>query len=230
MAVYCNFLGGKLRQTDKDFQQALSVLSQGRQVIEKLHLFGTLEEAANDTRMAYTLADMGRWEETLPLMRRVMDNLTARGYAKDSPTMASTMAAYHYFLGKCGEYTKVKKELADRIRQSIENHEYSSEIIRSYMNYLSLLSENREFEEAREIAGKLLLYCRNQPVVAPVDFAHALLNCGIALTGTGECAEALGLLAEAESVFENICEPGNLSSLRCRYYKVLCLRELKHEA
>lgn len=40
---------------------------------------GSLAEIANDTRMAYVLADMQHFDETLPLMRRVLRSLELRG-------------------------------------------------------------------------------------------------------------------------------------------------------
>ena len=85
------------------------MLRQGRELIEKLCLTGTVQEAANDSRMAYTLADMGLWSETLPLMRRVMDNMKTRGYADDSPTVTPIRSTYHFFLSKCGEYQQTRK-------------------------------------------------------------------------------------------------------------------------
>ena len=55
LIMYLNFLGGKQRMLDKQPEQALETLAQARPFIKP----GSVKEAANDTRTAYCLADLG---------------------------------------------------------------------------------------------------------------------------------------------------------------------------
>lgn len=206
MVDYCNFLGGKLREVDRNQQRAAEVLQQGRELIEKLGLTGTMQEAANDSRMAYTLADMGRWSETLPLMRRVMDNMKKRGYADDSPTVTPIRSTYHFFLSKCGEYQQARKELNDHLKQVIEKDERFEAIVRAYNSYMHLLMDHDEFEEGEKVARNLIAYCRGCTYSDPEHEGEAFLAGGQVLLRCGKPEEAIGLLAEAQSLFDNVDE------------------------
>lgn len=110
MAKYLNFYGGDIRNMRRDAPLALEMLSRARGIIDRLRLQGSLTEAANDTRMAYTLADMRRFDETLPLMLRVLGNLKGRGYSDDSQTVSVSRNAYMFFLGKA---TKTQEGMND---------------------------------------------------------------------------------------------------------------------
>lgn len=225
MVDYCNFLGGKLRAVDQNQQRAAEVLRQGRELIEKLGLTGTVQEAANDSRMAYTLADMGLWSETLPLMRRVMDNMKTRGYADDSPTVTPIRSTYHFFLSKCGEYQQTRKELGDHLKNVLEKDERFEAVVRAYTSYLRLLMDHDEFEEGEKIARNLIAYCRGCVNSDPELEGEAFLAGGRVLLLCSKPAEAIGLLAEAQGLFENVDEG---SVLQCRFYTSRCLAALGH--
>ena len=75
MIVYLNFYAGYIRKLRTNQHAALELLIRAQGLIREKHMQGSLVEAANDARMAYVLADMQRYDETLPLMRRVLRSL-----------------------------------------------------------------------------------------------------------------------------------------------------------
>ena len=59
---------------------------------------------------------MRRFDETLPLMRRVLRSLELRGYSPDSQTVVTTRNSYLYFLGKAEDTQAAQKGLQEILR------------------------------------------------------------------------------------------------------------------
>lgn len=156
LIIYLNFLGGKQRYIDKQPEAALQTLAQARTLIEAQQLSGSVEEAANDTRTAYSLADLGRWQETLPLMRRVLNNLKGRGYAEDSPTMQSTQSAYHFFIGNCSDRQLAIDRLEESVRRMRATDAWNEELFYGIQNGALLLMEEGNPDQAETLIRELL--------------------------------------------------------------------------
>lgn len=201
MAKYLNFYGGYIRNMRWDAPCALEMLSRARGIIERLHLQGSLTEAANDTRMAYTLADMQRFDETLPLMRRVLTNLKDRGYSDDSQTVSASRNAYMFFLSKA---TKTQEGMSD-LDQTM--HTLEQQGLKDTPLYLApmkmkcvMLHDLMLDHEAEPLAREIIALVRRHPELPAPDFLNAMNVCGRVLGATGHEAEGLGLLEEALNV------------------------------
>lgn len=226
LVKWLNFCGGKERSVNRRPDKALLMLGEGRRLIEKLGLEGSLEEAANDTRMAYALADQLRWPETLPPMRRVLANLEARGYTPDSRTMKSTRNAYHFFLGKCEDYQQVKQRMKENIDSFEERTEDKDDYLRGLTNYLDLLLDNLETEEAAEVAARALQMCREDPDLSASVGSSTLRSCARLSLRKGQPAEALGLLTWAMKLSDAYYHEETKFNQSLRYWMAECLLAL----
>ncbi len=223
-AVYYTFLGGKQRSIDKQPEEALKSLKTGREMIEKLQMEGTVTEAANDTRTAYALADLHRWEETLPLMERVTANLKGRGYDESSHTWQVTRDAYLYFRGHCKE----KRDARAKLEQELEKakHRESIDYLRTLANYTDLLTEAAIREEAEKRARETIALCRKRTDFPKDVAAYGLRIAGEALLAGGHGSEALGLFTEAEILSRLAAGEEALETLRCRADMAAALTKL----
>ncbi len=226
LVKWLNFCGGKERSVNRQPDKALLTLREGRRLIEKLGLQGSIEEAANDTRMAYALADQLRWPETLPLIRRVLANLEARGYAPDSRTMESTRNAYNFFLGKCEDYQQAKQRMKEDISSFEGRTEAKDNYLRGLTNYLDLLLDNLETEEAAEAAARALQMCREDPDLPASVVSGALRSCARLSLRKGQPAEALGLLTWAMKLGDAYYHEETRFDQSLRYWTAECLLAL----
>lgn len=223
-AVYLTFLGGKQRSIDKQPTAALQTLREGRRIIEQLHMEGTVTEAANDTRTAYALADLHRWEETLPLMKRVMANLKKRGYNEKSHTWQVTRESYLYFQGQC----RKKREAREALEQELEKagDREGIDYLRALANYTSLLTEAAMKDEALRRAGETTALCRKRPDFPDDVISYGLRIAGEAILAYGNGSEALGLFTEADILSRRDAGEDTIASLRCQADMALALKSL----
>ncbi len=213
-AVYYTFLGGKQRSIDKQPAEALKSLRNGRQIIEQLQMEGTTTEAANDTRTAYALADLHRWEETLPLMERVMTNLKSRGYSESSHTWQVTRDAYLYFQGQCKEKRDARAKLEQELKKT-KNRE-NIDYLQTLANYTDLLTEAAIRGEAEKRARETIVLCRKRTDYPGDVAAYSLRIAGEALLANGHESEALGLFTEAEILSRQATGTDTPETLRCK--------------
>ena len=192
LAIYLNFLGGKQRGLDKKPLLALETLKQAQILVQP----GSVEEAANQTRMAYALADLGRWEETLPLMGSVMENLRQRGYTEDSQTMVATRNSYLFFRSQCAELQQSLRELnesIDAMRAEGKEKTEDSQFALKHIADLYLRAGDLPMAEAaiREALAIPL------PATAFASRVSVLLLAGEILCGCHKTVESLGFVTLA---------------------------------
>ena len=198
MIAYLNFYGGYIRQLRTDTPRAVELLEQGRRLIEQNALFGSIEEVANDTRMAYALADMQRFDDTLPLMRKVLDNLRWRGYSEDSSTVTATRNSYLFFLGKAEKTQASIRGYTENLQTMEARGETEQlEYLLALNMYVHLLSDLTQWKEAEGIAEQMVKLVRRHPEFAPIHTGRALYNAGRVLIHAGRPSEGIGLLDEA---------------------------------
>ncbi len=222
MVMYLNFLGGKQRTLDKQPELALETLAKARPWIKP----GSMKEAANDTRTAYCLADLNRWQETLPLMRRVMDNFRARGYAEDSQTMVSTRNSYQYFLGKCTDLQRALNELQisiEAMRQ--EGKEQTHDFFCALQHYADLLAESGDFEQAETVIREALTAPSGEISLQ----TGSLISAAKIYLRNGKTIEALGAASLALTLYEKHYGPENENTKKARDLRAEILRVLETE-
>ena len=201
MAKYLNFYGGYIRNMRRDAPLALEMLSRARGIIERLHLQGSLTEAANGTRMAYTLADMRRFDETLHLMRRVPGNLKGRVYSDDSQTVSVSRNAYMFFLSKPTKTQEGMSDL-DQTMHTLEQQglKYTPLYLIPMKMKCVMLHDLMLDQEAEPLAREIIALVRRHPELPSPDFLNAMNVCGRVPGSTGHEAVGLGLLEEALNV------------------------------
>ena len=161
---------------------------------------GSLAEIANDTRMAYVLADMQRFDETLPLMRRVLRSLELRGYSPDSQTVIATRNSYLYFLGKAESAQEALKGLRDTLRSfEARDDRASVEYYKALNSQCVLMASLMPIDGAEEAARGLITLVRQQLGLEVKDIARALSISGWILAQAGALSEGMGLQEEALS-------------------------------
>ena len=227
LVQYLNFLGGKQRYIDKNPRGALDTLGQARTLIEKNRLSDTVEEAANDTRMAYTLADLGQWTETLPLMRRVIENLRSRGYDENAQTMIATRNSYDFFRGKCTERQQAMDRLEeDLARMRQEGLHRSEDYLFALQNLADLALEDGDAEKAEAIVRGAEPLCRDLPATAYATQISFRLRMANILCIRGSLYEALGYVTEAELLLHKYYGEKSIDQKRCEEIKARILRAL----
>ena len=185
LVMYLNFLGGKLRTLDKRPELALQTLAKARPFIQP----GSVKDAANNTRTAYCLADLGRWQETLPLMRRTLEIFRARGYAEDSQTVVSTRNAYQFFLGKCTDLQRAMDELQTSIEaMRREGKQGTYDYVCALQHYTDLLTESGDYEQAETVIREALGLLPEEITLYPTTLTMA----GKIFLHNGKLLEALG--------------------------------------
>ncbi|MBR2286950.1 MAG: hypothetical protein IJ865_01830, partial [Clostridia bacterium] len=199
--LYLNFLGGKQRYIDKQPETALQTLEEARSLIDTHLEANSIEETANVTRTAYCLADLGKWRETLPLMRRALNNLRARGYAEDSQTMIATRNAYDYFRGKCTDLhaslASMEKTVSGlREKEQVGNEEY----LFALQQLADLYMEDGQEKKAEATIHEALAYRTVLPKGDYVPQLNLILRAARILKENDRYAEALGYITEAELI------------------------------
>ena len=199
--LYLNFLGGKTRSVDKNPDLALSLLQEASELIARNLDTGSVEEAANKTRIAYCLADLGRWRETLPLMQWVLENLKSRGYAEDSQTMVATRSAYDFFRGKCSDLQTSMETLEESIQEMRSGQQVSSvEYVFSLQQLADLYLEDGNTEKAEATIRDALSLRDQLPKENDVTRINLILRAARILAASGKYAEALGYITEYEVI------------------------------
>ena len=214
---YLNFYGGVQRGVLKDPEAALETLTEARKLILAHDYLGTVEDATNDTRMAYTLADLKRYEETLPLMTSVLEILRKRGYTDDSPTMTASRNALSFFRGKCGDRISARDALKAHLDKLKKDSAPVDDNYLSIMcNYSIILRELYQLEEAEQVAREAVKRCRELPVVGPAKLPDALDHLAEILRMQHKPAEALGYYMEADALFRKNYPATNPRARNCR--------------
>lgn len=154
---------------------------------------GSLAEIANDTRMAYVLADMQHFDETLPLMRRVLRSLELRGYSPDSQTVMASRNSYLYFLGKAESAQEALNGLKDTLRSfEARDDRTSVEYYKALTAQCVLVANLMPIDGAEEAARALINRVRQQPGYEAKQIARALSVSGWILAQAGALSEGLG--------------------------------------
>ena len=200
MISYLNFYAGYIRKLRTNQRAALELLTRAQALIREKHMQGSLAEIANDTRMAYVLADMQRFDETLPLMRRVLRSLELRGYSPDSQTVIATRNSYLYFLGKAESAQEALKGLRDTLRSfEARDDRASVEYYKALNSQCVLMASLMPIDGAEEAARGLITLVRQQLGLEVKDIARALSISGWILAQAGALSEGMGLQEEALS-------------------------------
>ena len=207
---YLNFYGGTQRTVLQDPEAALKTLHEARELIDRNGMLDTVEDATNDTRTAYALADMKRFEETLPLMSRVLTILKKRGYDDDSPTIRASRNSLNYFRGRCGDMVAAR----DSLKESIEQREkigppYDNDYIAVLTNYGAILLVLYQMEEAETVARKAVKLCQDTPGVCQSQLPIALGLLAHILQLEDRSAEALGYYMKADALFREVMPENN---------------------
>ncbi len=223
---YLNFLGGKQRYTDKAPQDALTTLREARALIVANHMEGGVEEAANDTRMAYCFADLCQWSESLPLMRRVLENLRRRGYQEDSQTMVATMNSYTYFRGKCTERQVALDDLEKSIAEYHASQSEGMDLVTCLESYALLLMDEMRLPDAEAAIREAVRLCKSHYASDISVLSSLCLTLGQILYKQKAYLEALGSLREAELM--SLSAYGELSAmaLRAQTWQAMTIRQL----
>ena len=229
--IYLNFLGGKQRFLDKDPRTALKTLQEARMLIEQEDMAGGVEEAANDTRTAYCLADLERYQEALPLIKRVMDNLRQRGYTEDSQTMVATRNSYLFFQSKVDSSPISAEELWESIEKMRNDGKTDTEdYCFALQHYADMLTENGDSMKALEIIREALSVSEGFPDTAVTTKTNLLLRAGKILYLNGRYLEALGHISLASIIGKCGNNDESELSLRCMTWSVLILIAIGREA
>ena len=200
MIVYLNFYAGYIRKLRTNQHAALELLSRAQGLIREKHMQGSLGEAANDTRMAYVLADMQRYDETLPLMRRVLCSLALRSYSPDSQTVVATRNSYLYFLGKAEDTQAALKGLQDILRCFEARGDTTSvEYYNTLYDQCILMAKLMPMDGAEAAARALIALVRQKPGFETKQIACALSISGWILAQAGALSEGMGLQEKAMS-------------------------------
>ncbi len=220
LVMYLNFLGGKQRTLDKQPELALQTLEKARPFIRP----GSVKEAANDTRTAYCLADLGRWQETLPLMRRVLENFRTRGYAEDSQTVVSTRNSYQFFLGKCTDLQRAMDELQTSIEAMRRDGKQGSyDYVCALQNYTDLLTESGDYEHAESVIREALGMLPEEIALYPTTLSRA----GRIFLHNGKLLEALGAATLEVNLREKHFGPDSDSAKKARELRGSILKALE---
>lgn len=214
---YLNFYGGAQRSCFNDPMASLRTLTEARELIDTHDYRDTVEDATNDTRRAYALADLHRYEETLPLMTRVLSILQSRGYAEDSPTIISSRNSLHFFRAKCG----VRIAARDELKRDIERWEkkgppWDEAYISVMENYVIILQELYQLQEAEEVSRKILDVLDEMPEIPVSLLAIGLHRMGETLRLQNRNEEALGYLMRAETLYRKDFSIENPHLQTCR--------------
>ena len=200
MICYLNFYAGYIRKLRTNQHAALELLIRAQGLIREKHMQGSLVEAANDARMAYVLADMQRYDETLPLMRRVLRSLDLRGYSPDSQTVVATRNSYLYFLGKAEDTQAALKGLQDILRGFEARGDTTSvEYYNTLYDQCILMAKLMPMDGAEAAARALIALVRQNPGFETKQIARALSISGWILAQAGALSEGMGLQEEAMS-------------------------------
>ena len=217
MINYLNFLGGTQRAVLREPESALETLREARELIPQAVEADSAEEATNCTRTAYTLADLKRYEEALPLMVRVLEILKKRGYAEDSPTFSASRNALSYFRGQCGDRVSARDALKKQLDQWEESglppdYNYLSLLL----NYAITLDGLYQLEEAEETARRLVKLCRQMAVAGQENLPRGLELLGEVLMKQSHPGEALGYFMEADALFRKAYPASASNVVNCR--------------
>lgn len=221
LVMYLNFLGGKLRTLDKQPELALQTLAKARPFIQP----GSVKDAANNTRTAYCLADLGRWQETLPLMRRTLEIFRARGYAEDSQTVVSTRNAYQFFLGKCTDLQRAMDELQTSIEaMRREGKQGSYDYVCALQHYTDLLTESGDYEQAETVIREALGLLPEEITLYPTTLTMA----GKIFLHNGKLLEALGAATLSVNLREKHYGPDSETAKKAQELRASILKCIMH--
>ena len=200
MICYLNFYAGYIRKLRTNPRTALELLTRAQGLIREKHMQGSLAEIANDTRMAYVLADMQHFDETLPLMRRVLRSLELRGYSPDSQTVMASRNSYLYFLGKAESAQEALNGLKDTLRSfEARGDKASIEYYNALNAQCTLMAKLMPMDGAEAAARALIALVRQQSGYEAKQIARALSVSGWILAQAGALSEGMGLQEEALS-------------------------------
>ena len=200
MICYLNFYAGYIRKLRTNPRTALELLTRAQGLIRERHMQGSLAEIANDTRMAYVLADMQHFDETLPLMRRVLRSLELRGYSPDSQTVMASRNSYLYFLGKAESAQEALNGLKDTLRSfEARGDKASIEYYNALNAQCTLMAKLMPMDGAEAAARALIALVRQQSGYEAKQIARALSVSGWILAQAGALSEGMGLQEEALS-------------------------------
>ena len=220
LAMYLNFLGGKQRSLDKQPELALQTLAKAKPFIQP----GSVKEAANATRSAYCLADLSRWQETLPLMRRTLEIFHARGYAEDSQTVVSTRNSYQFFLGKCTDLQRAMDELQTSIEaMRREEKQGSYDYVCALQHYTDLLTESGDYEQAETVIREALGMLPEEITLYPTTLTMA----GNIFLHNGKLLEALGAATLAVNMREKHYGTDSESTKKSQELRATILKALE---
>ena len=227
LIVYYNFLGGKQRHVDKAPRAALESLERARTLIEKHGLQGSVAEAANDTRMAYACADLQQWMQAASLMRRVMANLSGRGYDEQSQTMVNTRNSYLFFLGRCTERQQALAELTTSVEEMENSAGTSPEEMANALNNLALLEmEDGHPEEAARSSEKACALIRDNAEISHVIRISVFLGAAEVLHACSHDERAFAMVGAAQTLCDAYYGRESATAWRCRAWNAVILSSL----
>ncbi len=107
---YLCLLAQKYRYREHNIEKALNTLKQAEKVIIDNDMEKQTSCANVDNRIVFCLADLCRYEETLPYIERCLHVMRINGYTEDSPSLMATRSTYAFMLMSCGRFEDAVQE------------------------------------------------------------------------------------------------------------------------